>query len=152
MKYTAVPTRTSLQESSLYNACQADITFARNPAFLWNRWLIKVCWLSCWASFLPDYHQSKANTKCALVKCVWSYLLLKAYRGNPHCYQDCKYLFSPETESNGNRKAVYVWKHRINLETRKKKSGTQAGPKCPIQENSYLSKEKSHIHILVLPS
>lgn len=33
-----------------------------------------------------------------------------------------------------------------------KKSVTQAGPKCPIQENSYLSKEKSHIHILVLPS
>ena len=37
------------------------------------------------------------------------------------CYQDCKYVFSLGTESNGDRKAVYVWKQRTDLEIRKKK-------------------------------
>ena len=68
----------------------------------------------------------------------------------PICYQDCKYVFSLGTEANEDRKAVYVWKQRIDLEIRKKKkSVTQASPEGPIQENSYLSKEKSHTQFLV---
>lgn len=61
MNYAAVPTGTSWKESSLENVCQADRIFARNPAFLFDRWFIKICQLSCWSSFLPDHHQGKTN-------------------------------------------------------------------------------------------